>query len=97
MATEYTGLPVHGYVQQSGDKVKLVNRFKEEEERILRSIEALSDARVGGNAVDHDPRWAWIAKTHFQEGFMALNRSIFQPQRIALPEDRPSETPKSAA
>lgn len=34
-----------------------------------------------------DGRWLAIARTHFQEGFMALNRAVFQPQRIKLPED----------
>jgi hypothetical protein len=34
-----------------------------------------------------DRRWLSIAKTHFEQGFMALNRSIFKPQRIKLLED----------
>ena len=28
-----------------------------------------------------------IARTHFETGFMALNRAVFQPSRIDLPED----------
>lgn len=26
-----------------------------------------------------DKRWVSIARTHFQQGFMALNRAVFQP------------------
>lgn len=47
---------------------------------------------MGGPALEasasrYDQRWIAIARTHFQEGFMALNRAVFQPQRIELPED----------
>jgi len=48
-------------------------------------------SRVLSGEVDgrlpYDPRWLAIARTHFQEGFMALNRAVFQPTRIKLPED----------
>lgn len=35
----------------------------------------------------YDQRWLDTAHKHFQEGFMALNRAVLQPQRIKLPED----------
>lgn len=45
---------------------------KEEEQRVLRTIRLLEgDEKLGVNK-----RWAAIAKTHFEEGFMALNRAI---------------------
>lgn len=81
--TEHTGLPVKGYQPQSGDKVAAVNANKETEERILRQIETL----LRSSPFPVDPRWLAIAKTHFEEGFMAFNRGIFMPSRIALPED----------
>ena len=82
--TEHQPLPVAGYTAQSGDKVAQVNVNKEFEERLLRRCEALiSPDPNDGN------RWVAIAKTHFEEGFMALNRAIFQPKRVALPEDEP--------
>jgi hypothetical protein len=88
---EHQGLPVHGYKPQSEAKVALVNEFKQDEERILRKIDALGSQGLGESfAVPHDPRWASIARTHFQEGFMALNRAVFRPDRISLPEDEPS-------
>lgn len=88
-------MTVKGYTEQSPDKVALVNRFKEIEERVLREIDALGLPKEPRNFPDgnagmvpvYDQRWLAIARTHFQEGFMALNRSVFQPQRIKLPED----------
>lgn len=98
--TEHQGLPVAGYVPQSDEKVAVVNGFKQDEERLLRKVDALSklyDEVVEPGlepAIDYqgryDLRFLAIAKTHFQEGFMALNRAVFQPQRIKLPEDDPT-------
>lgn len=81
---EHTGLPVAGYTTQSDAKVSKVNEFKQDEERLLRKID---DIMAGEG---FDKRWAAVARTHIQEGFMALNRAVFQPQRIALPEDGPT-------
>ena len=79
----HQGLPVPGYQPQPEWKVKLVKELKEAEERLLRKI----DAMRGSPEIDLDLRWAQIAFTKFQEGFMALNRSVFKPTRISLPED----------
>lgn len=84
MMTEHTGLPVAGYQPQSDEKVALVNSNKETEERLLRLIDTLTN----DDNEFFNPRWLSIAKTHFEQGFMALNRAIFQPQRISLPEDK---------
>ena len=73
--------PVKGYTSQSTEKVELVNEFKEFEERLLRKLDFLP------TPIQVDGRWVAIARTHFQEGFMALNRAVFQPQRISLPGD----------
>lgn len=78
---EHTPLPVAGYTQQNTGNVNLVNRNKEIEERILRICDELR------NTTGMDQRFISIAVTHFQEGFMCLNRAVFQPQRIKLPED----------
>jgi hypothetical protein len=78
----HNGLPVAGYKPQSTANVEQVNRNKETEERLLRLIETLKDT-------DADGRWLAVAKTHFEEGFMALNRAIFKPGRVTLPEDVP--------
>jgi len=98
---EQGSLPVAGYTDQPDEKVALVNEFKADEERLLRKLDkyfgAVERASSGDVIVDSilsmpivDMRWVAIARTHFQEGFMALNRAVFQPQRIKLPEDEPT-------
>lgn len=77
----HTGLPVAGYKPQSDQAVDLVNSNKRTEESLLRLLDMLRD---NGTC---DGRWLAIARSHFEEGFMALNRSIFKPGRIALPGD----------
>lgn len=78
--------PVAGYQPQSDAKVALVNSFKEDEERLLRKIESLFTTLDSPMA---DQRMLHLARTHTQIAFMLLNRAVFQPQRIKLPEDEP--------
>lgn len=86
-------LPVAGYTPQSDARVTLVNEFKADEERLLRKLDALynvTDERGLRRMTlpgDADPRWLAIARTGFEQAFMALNRAVFQPHRIKLPED----------
>ncbi len=84
----HEGLPVAGYHSQTGFKVDLVNENKRIEERVLRQIDYL--ASVEGI----DPRFLAIGRTQIEMGFMAVNRSVFQPGRIDLPEDTDGEIPQ---
>ena len=77
----YKGLPVVGYRAQTTTAIDAVNEFKQMEERVLRMLE---DAQKQGMC---DPRWAAIGTTGLEQAFMAVNRSIFQPGRVSLPED----------
>ena len=78
---ETAGLPVAGYKPtQPAWAIEAVNDFKELEERSLRAVEALSGADV-------DHRFLAIGKTQLQQAFMAINRAVFQPGRVSLPED----------
>jgi len=80
----HAGLPVVGYRPQSDDAVNLVNENKILEERVLRQI----DAHVRNNdSVEINQRMVALARTKAQEAFMWLNRAVFQPARINLPED----------
>jgi len=79
--TDHKPLPVAGYTGQNDEKVALVNRNKEIEERVLRICDELRKMTA------LDQRFVSMAVSHFQEGFMCLNRAIFQPTRIKLPED----------
>ncbi|WP_375453746.1 hypothetical protein [uncultured Methylobacterium sp.] len=80
---QHQGLPVAGYVPQSADKVALVNQNKVIEEYVLRQLDKLAALPAG----TVDPRWFATARTDIEKGFMALNRSVFQPTRVTLPED----------
>ncbi len=81
--TEHPGLPVAGYRPQNDAKVATVNVNKELEERVLRQIDAMAADMEAG----HDPRMIAVARTGIQDAFMWLNRAVFRPARVSLPED----------
>ena len=70
---------IKGYTPVSLDSKFEVNINKDLEEIILRRIEYLQNKGA-------DPRNLAIAKTHIEDAFMRLNRGIFKPARIELPE-----------
>lgn len=81
MSEKLQGLPVAGYQPQSEAAVELVNIMKRTEEKLLRALDDLA-------ALDKtDKRWLAIGRTQIEQGFMAVNRSIFRPSRVALPGD----------
>jgi hypothetical protein len=71
-------LPVAGYKPQDASTVSLVNVNKRHEEVVLRVLDDL------GNLPDVDKRWLAIGRTAIEQGFMAINRAIFKPGRVAL-------------
>lgn len=74
----HQGLPVAGYQPQTSDKVAMVNANKQAEELVLRLLDDLkANTEVDG-------RWLAIGRTAIEQGFMAVNRSIFQPSRVQL-------------
>lgn len=80
-AVKHEGLPVAGYRPQSPEAVEMVNANKRLEEHVLRQLDQMSDARV------YDQRWLAIGRTAIEQGFMAINRAVFKPARVALPGD----------
>ncbi|XUM21050.1 DUF7681 family protein [Bradyrhizobium oligotrophicum S58] len=79
----HEGLPVAGYKPQNADAVHEVNENKKLEEQVLRQIDTLEKD-------DHlkvDQRWLAIGRTAIEQGFMAINRAVFKPGRVALPGD----------
>ena len=58
------------------------NDMKELEEQVLRVLDDLSLVQS-----DCDPRWLAIARTNIEQGFMAMNRAIFKPERVSLDDD----------
>jgi hypothetical protein len=75
--TEHQGLPVAGYRPQTDAAVDLVNKNKKMEEAILMVLDVLAQTEA-------DKRWLAIGRTHIEQGFMAINRSIFKPERVKL-------------
>ena len=73
---------VLGYTPHHADTVGVVNRNKQFEEHLLRLCDEFRSREDR-----YDARWVSVAVTHFEQGFMALNRAVFKPQRIRLPED----------
>lgn len=83
IASGFKAPPIKGYQDVSAAKQEAVNGNKVTEEIILRHLDHLA-------ALDGvDKRWLAIGRTHMEQAWMAINRSIFQPQRIKLPEDKP--------
>lgn len=76
----HLGLPVAGYQPQTDANVARVNGNKQDEERILRKLDALKE----DPAVDQ--RWLAIGRTAIEQGFMAVNRAVFRPGRVELDE-----------
>ncbi len=67
---------ISGYRQLSKDEQEIINEIKQTEIHVGNVWKATMDT----DGVDK--RWAAIAKTHFQEGFSALVRSIAQPEDV---------------
>jgi hypothetical protein len=81
MSEGFKAPPIPGYQNISGQQQSLVTSNKISEEEILRRLDAIA---AGGGV---DGRWLAIGRTHIEQGFMAVNRAIFQPQRVQLPSD----------
>lgn len=76
------GLPVPGYRPQNDVAIDRVKRNKYTEEELLRLMDSWrSDPTI-------EQRWLAIARTQLEQGFMALNRAVFSPERAKLPDDK---------
>lgn len=73
-------LPVLGYRAQDEETVGVVNINKVLEEQVLRTLDLLAEVP------EVDKRWLAIGRNQIEQGFMAVNRSIFRPTRFQLPE-----------
>lgn len=66
---------IKGYRELSEQDVELVNLVKEAEIQVGNLWRMVAEKKTDG-------RWAAIAKTHFQEGFTALVRSVTKPEDV---------------
>lgn len=75
---KHQSLPVEGYKPQTTLNVELINLNKKLEEMVLQTLDNLAiNPEV-------DKRWLAIGRTSIENGFMAVNRSIFKPERVKL-------------
>lgn len=77
--TNHKPLPVGGYTPVTGLQVEAVNQHKRMEEVILQRLDRLHMIDP-----DVDQRWLAVARTHIEQGFMAMNRAVFRPERVDL-------------
>lgn len=74
---------ITGYRELSPVEIEIVNKIKASAEQVGELLKSMSYGNPGGGDATGegiaDPRWYAIARTHLQEGFMALTRSITKP------------------
>lgn len=76
---------IKGYRELSQEEIDAMNRIKEQGAVVGTLIEEVSKGvMVRGETGEEtqvvpDGRWLAIARTHLQEGFMALTRSVTKP------------------
>jgi len=79
----HQGLPVAGYRDQTSAAIDAVNANKAVEERTLRRLDDLAS----NQQLQLDGRWFAIGRRAIEQGWMAINRAVFKPTRVRLPED----------
>lgn len=77
----HEGLPIPGYKPQSAELLDIVSGNKWLEELLLRRLDDLA----ANPAIDK--RWLAIGRTAIEQGFMAVNRAVFQPGRLDMDSD----------
>lgn len=76
---------IKGYRQLSDNEVALVNRIKDEGAKLEALINEVNSRQAAITETFGSPdaeayRWSGIAKTHFQQGLMALTRAVTKPE-----------------
>lgn len=65
---------IKGYRELSNDEIVLINQLKSLAEVVGEKVDEIH------NMADSDKRWAAIARTDLQTGFMALIRAVAKPE-----------------
>jgi hypothetical protein len=84
---------IAGYPQLSQEQQSLINEIKAKERELLSLVDRVRDANFVDQTQSQEaaaryafagsPRWASIAQTDFETGFMALVRSVAQPLNLS--------------
>lgn len=69
-----------GYRDLSDEELMVINSTKQMGTALGYLLDRLGEYVDGDGPISPDGRWLAIAKTHFQQGFMALTRSITKPE-----------------
>lgn len=69
---------IKGYRELTQEEIDLMNEIKELGEEVGLMVRRLNGEP--GGPTNADQRWVEIGKTHLQQGFMALTRSIAKPE-----------------
>lgn len=67
---------ISGYRELGEAEIEIMNRIKEKGKEVGQLIDDL----MTSDRIEIDARWAHIAKTDLQKGFMALTRAVAKPQ-----------------
>lgn len=70
--------PVLGYTKPTQLQLSTVNLNKVLEEDLLSRMDILEQH----GELQIDRRWLAVARTHIEQGFMALNRAVMKPKRV---------------
>lgn len=73
---------IKGYRDLSQEEIDLMNEIKEKGvdlERLIAKVLEGADGTRGQDDSAEPYRWASIAKTHLQQGLMALTRAVDKP------------------
>jgi len=66
---------IEGYRDLTQDEIDMVNRIK----GMSGNVGDLVNQMAASGQSAYDQRWVNIAKTHLQQGFMALTRAVTKP------------------
>jgi hypothetical protein len=70
---------ISGYRELSQAEIDLMNHIKAIASGVGELVDEVTDFNDYDDVPHPDMRWVSIAKTHLQQGFMALTRSVAQP------------------
>lgn len=72
---------IKGYRDLSQAEIDVINQIKEAGARVGTLVDRLNEMQRGdaNSPVLPDQRWVAIGRTHLQQGFMALVRSVAKP------------------
>tara|TARA_R110000796_G_scaffold65782_2_gene151811 strand:+ start:23266 stop:23511 length:246 start_codon:yes stop_codon:yes gene_type:complete len=69
-----------GYIEQTPEQIEMINNLKRREIDLAAFADCFLEGMGHETKMGCDKRWMAIAKTHFEQGFMAAVRAIARPR-----------------